>query len=130
MSDTTENQAGDAAPENEPQSPEQIRAEIERTQQELGDTVEALAEKTDVKAQASARIDAAKETIQETVHETRESVSDTADEFVSKVKQVTPESASAGAQQISAAVQDKPLPFATAGAFVAGVLLGWMIGRR
>lgn len=130
MNDTTENPAADEAPENEPQSPEQIRADIERTQQELGDTVEALAHKTDVKAQASARIDAAKESIQETVHGTRASVSETKDEFVSKVKQATPETASAGAQQMSAAVQDKPLPFATAGAFVAGVLLGWLVGRR
>jgi ElaB/YqjD/DUF883 family membrane-anchored ribosome-binding protein len=130
MSDTTENQAGDAAPENEPQSPEQIRTEIERTQQELGDTVEALAYKTDVKAQAAERIDAAKESIQETVHGTRESITDTKDEFVSKVKQATPETASAGAQQMTAAVQDQPLPFATGGAFVAGVLLGWLIGRR
>lgn len=130
MNDTTENPAADEAPENEPQSPEQIRADIERTQQELGDTVEALAHKTDVKAQASARIDAAKESIQETVHGTRASVSETKDEFVSKVKQATPETASAGAQQMSAAVQDKPQPFATAGAFVAGVLLGWLVGRR
>jgi ElaB/YqjD/DUF883 family membrane-anchored ribosome-binding protein len=119
MSDTTENPAAGAAPDNEPQSPEQIRAEIERTQQELGDTVEALAYKTDVKAQAAERIDAAKE-----------SITDTKDEFVSKVKQATPETASAGAQQMSAAVQDRPLPFATAGAFAAGVLFGWLIGRR
>ena len=85
MSDTTENPAAGAAPENEPQSPEQIRAEIERTQEELGDTVEALAYKTDVKAQAAERIDAAKESIQGTVHGTRESITDTKDEFVSKV---------------------------------------------
>jgi ElaB/YqjD/DUF883 family membrane-anchored ribosome-binding protein len=130
MSDATDNPAAGAAPEGEPQSPEQIRAEIERTQQELGDTVEALAQKTDVKAQASARLDAAKESIQETVHSARESIAGTRDEFVSKVKQATPESAGAGAQQMSATVQEKPLPFAAAGAFVAGVLVGWLIGRR
>jgi ElaB/YqjD/DUF883 family membrane-anchored ribosome-binding protein len=130
MSDTTENPAGGGAPEGEPQTPEQIRAEIERTQQELGDTVEALAQKTDVKAQASARIDAAKESIQETVHGARVSVSETKDELLTKVKQATPESAGAGAQQVSATVQEKPLPFATAGSFAAGVLLGWLLGRR
>jgi hypothetical protein len=27
-------------------------------------------------------------------------------------------------------VQDKPVPFAAAGAFTAGVLVGWLIGRR
>ncbi len=130
MSDTTENPAAGGAPEGEPQTPEQIRAEIERTQQELGDTVEALAHKTDVKAQASARVDAAKESIQDAVHGARESVSETTDELLTKAKQATPESAGAGAQQVSAAVREKPLPFATAGSFMAGVLLGWLIGRR
>ena len=130
MSDTTENQAAGAAPEGTPQSPEEIRAEIERTQQELGDTVEALAHKTDVKAQASARLDAAKESIQDTVHGVRESVAETKDEFATKVRQATPESADAGAQQVSATVHEQPLPFATAGAFAAGVLVGWLIGRR
>jgi ElaB/YqjD/DUF883 family membrane-anchored ribosome-binding protein len=130
MSDATENPAAGAAPEGEPQSPEQIRDEIERTQQQLGDTVEALAHKTDVKAQASARIDAAKESIQETVHGARESVSETKDELLTKVKQVAPDSAGAGAQQMSATVQEKPLPFATAAAFASGVLVGWLIGRR
>lgn len=129
MSDTTENSAA-GAPEGEPQSPEQIRAEIERTQQDLGDTVEALAHKTDVKAQASARLDAAKETIQETVHGARESVAETTDDFVTKFRQATPESASAGAHQVSATVQEQPLPFATAAAFTAGVLVGWLFGRR
>jgi ElaB/YqjD/DUF883 family membrane-anchored ribosome-binding protein len=130
MSDATDNPAAGASPEGEPQSPEEIRAEIERTQQELGDTVEALAHKTDVKAQASARIDAAKESIQETVHGARESVAETKEDFVTKVKQATPESAGAGAHQVRDTVQEKPLPFATAGAFAAGVLVGWLIGRR
>ena len=37
--------------------PEQIREEIEATRRELGDTVEALAAKTDVKAHARARLE-------------------------------------------------------------------------
>ena len=36
-------------------TPEQIEADIERTRGELGDTVEALAAKTDVKARAHAK---------------------------------------------------------------------------
>jgi ElaB/YqjD/DUF883 family membrane-anchored ribosome-binding protein len=130
MSEATENPAVGPDPEGEPQSPEQIRDEIERTQQQLGDTVEALAHKTDVKAQASARIDAAKESIQETVHDARESVSETKDELLNKVRQATPDSAGAGAQQMSATVQEQPMPFATAAAFASGVLVGWLIGRR
>jgi ElaB/YqjD/DUF883 family membrane-anchored ribosome-binding protein len=129
MSDATDNPT-DAEPQDEAQTPDEIRAEIERTQQELGDTVEALAHKTDVKAQASARIDAAKESISETVHDARESAQHTADDVVRKVKQATPESAGAGAQQVTATVQEKPLPFAAAGAFAAGLLIGWLVGRR
>ena len=45
----------------EERSPEQIRADIDATREELGDTVEALAEKTDVKAQAKAKVEDVKE---------------------------------------------------------------------
>ena len=45
----------------EERTPEQIRAEIDRTRAELGDTVEALAEKTDVKAHAQAKVEDVKE---------------------------------------------------------------------
>jgi len=44
----------------DPKDPERIRAEIEATRQELGDTVEALAAKADVKAHARERIDRTK----------------------------------------------------------------------
>ena len=41
--------------------PEALKAEIEQTREELGDTVEQLAEKADVKSQAKARIEQGKE---------------------------------------------------------------------
>jgi hypothetical protein len=40
--------------------PEQIRRDIEATRHELGETVEALAEKTDVKAHAKQKVSAAR----------------------------------------------------------------------
>jgi hypothetical protein len=43
----------------EEKSPEQIRAEIDATREELGDTVEALAAKTDVEVQAKAKAEQA-----------------------------------------------------------------------
>jgi ElaB/YqjD/DUF883 family membrane-anchored ribosome-binding protein len=103
----------------EQKSPEELREEIEQTREELGDTVEALAEKTDVRAQAKTRISAVKETAQQKKNE-----------FVSKARQATPESANAGAQQVTATVQQKPLPFTAGGAFAAGVLTGWLVGRH
>lgn len=38
-------------------TPEEIRADIARTREQLGDTVEALAHKTDVKAHAHAKVE-------------------------------------------------------------------------
>jgi len=45
----------------EGRGPEEIQAEIKQTRGELGETVEALAEKADVKAQARARFDDVRE---------------------------------------------------------------------
>jgi exopolyphosphatase/pppGpp-phosphohydrolase len=42
-------------------TPEQIRADIEETRRELGDTVEELAAKTDVKAHAQAKVEQLKQ---------------------------------------------------------------------
>ncbi len=100
-------------------SPEQLREEIKETREELGDTVEALAEKADVKAQAKDRLSIVKETAQQKK-----------DEFVSKAKDAAPDSASAGAQQVTSIVQQKPVPFTIAGAVAAGVLIGWLLRRR
>ena len=48
------------APVGAAKDPEQIREEIEATRRELGDTVEALAAKTDVKAHVRTRIERTK----------------------------------------------------------------------
>jgi ElaB/YqjD/DUF883 family membrane-anchored ribosome-binding protein len=45
------------ADEREKRDPDELRRDIERTRSELGDTVEALAEKANVKAQVSAKAD-------------------------------------------------------------------------
>jgi ElaB/YqjD/DUF883 family membrane-anchored ribosome-binding protein len=104
----------------EPQqrSPEELRQEIEQTRDELGDTVEALAAKTDVKAQTKDRISAFTEAAQQRK-----------EEFFSKAKEATPDSASGGAQQFAATVQRQPLPFTAAGAFALGLLVGLLLGR-
>src|SRR3954470_19778479 len=48
--------------DDEEKTPEQLRAEIEETREDLGDTVEALAAKTDVKTRARERADELKRT--------------------------------------------------------------------
>ena len=45
------------------QTPEEIRAEIERTRRELGDTVDALSHKTNVKEQARIKKDEIQERV-------------------------------------------------------------------
>jgi hypothetical protein len=113
-----------------PRSVAEIRAEIEQTREQLGATVEALAEKTDIKARAQHRIEAAKETVVHSVGAARETVSSTADGFLSRAREATPESAGAGMRQVRATAQQRPLPFAAAGAFAAGLLVGWVLVRR
>lgn len=100
-------------------SPEQLREEIAQTREQLGDTVEALAAKTDVTAQVKDRVVSVKDTAQ---HKK--------DEFVNAAKDATPESASAGTRQVATTVKDKPLPFAAGSALAAGLLIGWLLGRR
>lgn len=51
--------------QQEQRSPDEIRADIEETRAELGDTVEALAAKTDVKAHAKAKVEEVKGTAEE-----------------------------------------------------------------
>ena len=100
-------------------TPEEIEADIERTREELGDTVEALAAKTDVKGRAKAKAAETKEAVTEKLH----SVGDSA-------REATPDSAQAGAQQAAQAVKENPEYAALAGAFVAGVVAGWIARGR
>lgn len=127
---TENSEVAPAEESGETRSAEEIRTEIEQTRQQLGETVEALAEKTDVKAQARNRIDSAKESITGNLGTARETVAGKADEFAARARESTPESAGAGVQQVTATVQRRPLPFALAGAFAAGLLVGWLLGRR
>lgn len=103
-------------------SPEELREEIEETREQLGNTVEALAEKTDVKAQARRRINSLKGAAEQKRQEVQ-----------AKAKAATPESAGAGIQQVASTARENPLAVADAGAFLGGLLMGrWTksSGRR
>jgi hypothetical protein len=89
---------------SEPRSPEEIRADIADTREEVGDTVEALAAKTDVKAQMRQRIDTVK----------------------AKVQSSTPASAQQGSRQLATTVRENPAPLVVGGA----VLVAFLLGRR
>lgn len=100
-------------------TPEQIQAEIDATREQLGDTVAAVAEKADVKAQ-----------VREKAADVRQTVQDKKDELVDKAKAGSPDSASTGAAQLKATAQDNPVIAAAAGAFAAGLVIGRALGRR
>ena len=58
----------------EDRTPEEIEAEIERTRRELGDTVAAVAEKADVKAQARAKVEETKQAASDRAVQSRDRV--------------------------------------------------------
>jgi ElaB/YqjD/DUF883 family membrane-anchored ribosome-binding protein len=101
------------------QDPEQIQHEIEETREQLGETVEALAAKTNVKAQARQKVKDAKTSVSEKQEQLRRSVGD-----------ATPEQATGIAIQASQKARENPIPVAAAGVFAAGFLAGWLIKRR
>lgn len=58
---------------SESPTPDEIRAEIQRTRSELGDTVDALTNKLDVKAQAKQKVDSVRSTISDKAAQARQS---------------------------------------------------------
>jgi ElaB/YqjD/DUF883 family membrane-anchored ribosome-binding protein len=80
--------------------PAELREEIAATREDLGDTVQALADKADVKARAREKVD-----------ERRQQAAQTAEHAVQQVRR-------------------KPLPYATAGALFVGMIIGALLRRR
>ncbi|WP_309081659.1 DUF3618 domain-containing protein [Zhihengliuella sp.] len=67
--------AGTARPEpDKDATPEEIEADIERTRHEVGETVEALSRKLDVKSRARHQVDETKERVAERVEEAQHQV--------------------------------------------------------
>lgn len=102
-----------STPVTSTEDPAQVQRDIEQTREELGDTVEALAHKTDVKAQAKQK-----------VNETTASIAEKRDQLLGKAQEASPESASTAATQASQKARENPLPVAAAAAFVFGFLAG------
>jgi hypothetical protein len=96
-----------------------MREEIERTRRDLGDTVAALADKTDVKARAKER-----------VAEVRQNVTHRRDEVVGRARESTPDGAGAAAGQVTAKAKENPLPLAAIAAFAGGFIAGRISSRR
>jgi ElaB/YqjD/DUF883 family membrane-anchored ribosome-binding protein len=107
------------APVSEQRDPDAIREDIESTRQDVGDTVEALAAKADVKRQAKAKVE-----------DVKERIGDKSAESTARLKEATPESAGAAASAVSAKARKNTVPLGLAAAAVAGFLLGRLTARR
>ena len=101
-----------------PREPEEIRRDIEETRRDLGDTVAAVAEKADVKAQAKAKVD-----------DVKGRVTGKKDEFADRAKQAAPESGGQAAAQAKTVAQENQTALMVAGAVLAGYVLGRMMAR-
>ena len=94
------------AVETEQRTPEQIEADIERTRRDLGDTVAAVAEKADVKAQAKARL------------------ADKKDDVLHRTREAAPNSAGDGADKVARVASENRRPLIIGGAVLIAFLLG------
>ena len=117
--------AGGAPDPSREKDPERIREGIEQTREELGETVDALAAKTDIKAQAKRRADESKQALRKQQQRAQEKASAVRE----RMSNATPEDAKEIAGQAAAAAERRPLP-AIGGALIVGVFLGWALRRR
>lgn len=99
------------------QEPSQIREEIEETRAEMGDTVDALAYKTDVKTRVKESISDKRERLIEQVQGTSHKVGETTPDG-QQVKE--------GARQAVGVAQENPIGLAVGG-LAAGFLVGMML---
>ena len=113
-------------PEERPSNdPEQLREEIRVTREGLGETVEALASKADLKARAQHRVDERKEQ----VRRRRQMAKAKAIDIGEKVRQTSPDRAQDAVKRAQAGAKGHPVPTA-AGGLVVGLMIGRLIGRR
>jgi ElaB/YqjD/DUF883 family membrane-anchored ribosome-binding protein len=101
------------------QEADYVRHEIEETRRELGETVAALAEKTDIKAQTKRR-----------AAETKASLQERRRRVLASVKQTSPKSAVSATSRVSAKSREEPLPFVAVAAFAVGALVGAAIAGK
>ena len=110
-------------------TPEEIERDIEQTRRELGETAAALAQKADVKGQAKAKVEDVKDQARERAQSVKESAREKREALGQKTRETTPESAGAAAQQVAGTAKENPVPLAIAGAFAAGLVVGWILKR-
>ena len=108
-----------SAPAPPPEDPPLLRAEIERTRLELGDTVAALAGKTDVKARAKGRSPTS-----------ATAVNESAAPHGQRPRDDAPTAPDRRPSRSATKAQANPVPTAAIAALAGGFLLGRITKRR
>jgi chromosome segregation ATPase len=97
---------------------ERLHEDIAQTREELGETVEALAAKADVKAQARAKFD-----------QMKASATEKKEQLLGKATDASPGTAASAASQVTQKAKQNPVPLAAAGVFAVGFLAGRLTKR-
>lgn len=124
MTEATHDQEPHAEQPEQPETVDEAREQIDRTREELGETIHAIAGKTDVKAQVRRKADEAKARVSEKTASLHRSVADGSpgeSDPVDAVKQA--------AEKIVEAVGANPTA-ALVIALAVGLLLGRLTKRR
>jgi ElaB/YqjD/DUF883 family membrane-anchored ribosome-binding protein len=116
--------AEEREPAAAPSDPEAVREDIERTRAELGETVEALTDKADLKGQAKARLEEQRAALRARQEQARAK----AEELRAGLSGATPEDARRAASQAAASARERPGP-ALGAAFALGLLFGRLTKR-
>jgi alanyl-tRNA synthetase len=119
-------------------SPDEIRHDIEQTREELGETVEALAAKTDVKAQAQARIEEVKQQARATVDDVKHRVEAAragngggpGSSLSAGASRDPARLARQGVQRARLVASQNPKPVAAIAGFVGGLIVARLMRRR
>jgi ElaB/YqjD/DUF883 family membrane-anchored ribosome-binding protein len=112
--------------------PVQLRRDIEETRAELGDTVETLSRKADVKAQLSQKLEQRKARLEErkaALRARQEELRAKAAGVRERSAARTPEGGQGTASQLVRSAEERPFP-AIGVAFGVGFVLAWLIRRR
>jgi predicted phage tail protein len=137
--------------EGEDRTPPEVRAEIEQTRSELGDTVEALVAKTDVKGQAkqavadanenvaakmadvkdtvAAKTSDVKESVAAKTAHVKDSVAAKTDEVTAAAQQTAPDTVGDASRRALTLAQDNRPALVAAATFALGLLIGSRRGR-
>jgi gas vesicle protein len=110
------------------QDPSTIRREIEETRAEMGDTVEALGYKADVKSRAKENVQGKVGSVKEKITGAKDSITGSAGSAVGSVSDATPdpEQVKQQAKRAAGVAQENPLGLAV-GSLAVGFLAGMLI---